>query len=175
MNTIGGFQSELEGARRTFSVEALAQIIWPSWIEESLLEGDRCSTRIRALPADFMMWFMILLALFRHLSYQSLLVKFRDSFWGAVLWKNDKFPTSSAVTKARDRLGVEPMRLLFHPRGRHRDRAVSRFGTRPGGSDAYPDSTGVSGPGGSRLLLGSVPLGSAIDSRYRLRCPREDW
>ena len=58
------------------------------------------------------MWFVILLGLFRHISYVNLLWKLKGSWWTRQHWPDDP-PTTTAVTKARDRLGIEPMKKLY--------------------------------------------------------------
>ena len=56
---------------------------------------------------------MILLGLYRRVSYSNLLEKVVGSFWTDAHWPQECPPTTSALTKARDRLGVEPVRHLW--------------------------------------------------------------
>lgn len=110
MNGIG---ENVIGLEREFVVEALAKVIQPEWINEALLETGRTSKRRRRLPAGFVLWFVVLLGLHRRTSYANLLEKLHGSWWTKENWNPEGCPCSSAVTKARDRLGVEPVRELF--------------------------------------------------------------
>lgn len=103
MNSIG---ENVIGLERGFVVEALAKVIQPEWIDEALLETDRTSKRRRRLPAGFVLWFVVLLGLHRRTSYANLLEKLHGSWWTQENWKPEECPCSSAVTKARDRLGT---------------------------------------------------------------------
>ncbi len=112
MNYIIG--QDVIGLERNFVVEALSGVIRPEWITEALVESGRVSRRQRLLPAPFVLWLVVLLGLFRRVSYGNLLEKLQGSWWTEENWKPEACPCSSAVTKARDRLGVEPVRCLFH-------------------------------------------------------------
>ena len=103
----------LEHFQKNFVVEALAKVILPEWIQAALIKNDRQSRRQRQLPAPFVVWFVILLGLYRRTSYENLLEKLHGGWWSDAQWKPDKTPSTSAVTKARDRLGVEPLKDLF--------------------------------------------------------------
>ena len=50
--------------------------------------------------------------LFRRTSYTNLVEKLREGWWAEESW-GPGTPSSSAITKARDRLGVEPLRDLY--------------------------------------------------------------
>jgi hypothetical protein len=105
-------QEQLEFENNSFVVEAIAKEIKPEWIHETLRACGKDSRRQRLLPASFVMWFVILLGLFRRISYANLLGKLHGSWWTRLHWPDDP-PTTTAVTKARDRLGVEPMKALY--------------------------------------------------------------
>lgn len=97
-----------------FRIEALRGILNPSWIQEALTESGLRTQRCRKLPLDFMMYFLVLLCLFRRISYINLLEKVCRSSWAKEgAWADGSAPTSRAVTAARDRLGVEPVIALF--------------------------------------------------------------
>ena len=103
----------LEVARKSFAVEALAEELRPEWVTDAVVASGRQAKRTRLLPPKVMVWFLILLALFRHLSYANLLEKLHGSWWTGQLWSPRNPPTDRAVAPARDRLGVEPMRRLY--------------------------------------------------------------
>ena len=74
-----------------------------SWIEDALTRTGKHSVRRCILPAEFMMWFPILVAIFRDDSYKSLLEKcVLLSIWAKWKWKEVP-PSDSAVSKARRR------------------------------------------------------------------------
>lgn len=101
-------RTKLEG---DFSVEALAGVIPKEWIREVLEDLGPGAVRGRTLSGPFMVWFVVLLGLFRRVSYENIVEKLRRSWWGRRMWR--KRPDSSALTKARDRIGVAPMCRLF--------------------------------------------------------------
>jgi len=105
-------RQQLELEKNAFVVEAIAKEFKPEWVQETLHECGRESLRQRLLPASFVVWFVILLGLFRRISYVNLMWKLKGSWWTRQHWPDDP-PTTTAVTKARDRLGVEPMKKLY--------------------------------------------------------------
>jgi hypothetical protein len=58
-------------------------------------------------------WLVILLALFRRHSYLNLLGMLEGSGWATRYWSGRPPPCSTALTKARDRLGIEPLARLY--------------------------------------------------------------
>ena len=113
MSVFGTTMFRLEHEQEDFVVEALAEALRPEWIEEALAESGRASIRERLLPARFIVWFVILPGLFRRASYANLLEKLAGTWWTSRRWRRSKPPCTCAVAKARDRLGVEPVRRLF--------------------------------------------------------------
>ena len=105
-----GKQLELE--KNASVVEAIAKEIKAEWVQETLHECGRESIRQRLLPASFIVWFVILLGLFRRISYANLMGKLNGSWWTRQHWPDDP-PTTTAITQARDRLGIEPMKKLY--------------------------------------------------------------
>ena len=67
MSRIGRRLEELEG-RAEFVVEALAAVLPKEWVAEALEATGRRTLRSRLLPASFVVWFVILLGVFRRLS-----------------------------------------------------------------------------------------------------------
>lgn len=96
-----------------FTVEALAGALPQRWIIEAIRESGRSSQRVRQLPGVLTAWIVILLGLFRRHSYVSVLEMLYEAGHHRGLWAGAGAPTSSALVKARDRLGVEPLRRLF--------------------------------------------------------------
>ncbi len=113
MGSIGDVAPGLEKRGAKFTVESLAKELRPEWIEEALSQAGRESVRVRLLPATLTMWMVVLMGLHRRTSYVNLLEKLHGTWWTRERWSPEKPPCSRAVTKARDRIGVEPMKILF--------------------------------------------------------------
>jgi len=114
MSSIAKSCGSLESRPGGFTVEALAGVLPQAWLHEAILESGRFSERVRHLPAELTLWLVILLGLFRRHSYVNLLGMLFEAGRTRHLWADkDAPPSSTAFTKARDRLGVEPLRLLF--------------------------------------------------------------
>lgn len=113
MEDIGRGILYLESCEQNFVVEALSSNLDPKLVKEVLRDAGKESKRKRCLPAAFTVWFVILMGLYRRVSYANLLEKLDDTWWTRKHWKSEKPPTSSAVTRARDRIGVEPVKKLY--------------------------------------------------------------
>jgi hypothetical protein len=153
-------RKQLEFEKNAFVVEAIAKELKPEWVQETLRECGRESLRERLLPASFIVWFVILLGLFRRISYANLLWKLKDSWWTRQHWPDDP-PTTTAVTKARDRLGVEPMKKLYERCARewtasssglvfHNRRVFAFDGSTYKTPDSLENDRGFGRPGASR-------------------------
>lgn len=79
------------------------------WIEAALEAVGKASIRRRRLPAQQVVWLVIALALYRHLSIKEVL----DDLDLALPEVKERCLTASAACQARERLGVEPLRWLF--------------------------------------------------------------
>jgi len=110
---IGDVASGLEKRGAGFAVESLAKELRQEWVEDALRLAGRESVRVRLLPATLTVWLVVLMGLHRRTSYVNLLEKLDGTWWTRERWSPDKPPCSRAVTKARDRIGVEPVELLF--------------------------------------------------------------
>ena len=113
MFSIASESRSLDRRPDRFTVEALAGALPQRWVVEAIAESGRCSERVRQLPDVLTAWVVILLSLFRRLSYVSLLELLFEAGHHRGLWAGRGAPTSSALVKARDRLGVDPLRRLF--------------------------------------------------------------
>lgn len=102
----------LEQLPENFTVEALAAVLPQAWVRDAVAASDCQSRRRRRLPAVLTVWVVTLLGLFRRLSYVNLLEMLFESGRNHGLWK-DAPPCSSALSKARDRLGSAPLRKLY--------------------------------------------------------------
>lgn len=113
MSWIAKIADRLDGVQRNFGVEALAEVLPQSWIREALVEGGVRTQRRRRLPCEMTVWLVVLLALFRRHSYVNLLEMLVGGRWAGAHWTDGPPPCSSALSKARDRVGVEPLRRLY--------------------------------------------------------------
>ena len=83
-------------------------------LEDIVVETGRREKRSRLLPAHVMMRFCIAMCLFFDDDYEEVMRKLVGSLrsWGS--WRGEwRVPTTSALTQARQRLGVDPLRVLF--------------------------------------------------------------
>ena len=96
------------------------------WIETALECKGKASIRVRRLPAQQVVWVVIGLALYRHLSIKEVL----DDLDLALPELEGRFVTASAACQARQRLGAEPLHWLFQTSAKawhNEDRAAYQF------------------------------------------------
>ncbi|MGH3914920.1 MAG: IS4 family transposase, partial [Pseudonocardiaceae bacterium] len=96
------------------SLGVLAEVFPRDLIDEVLTETGRREKRSRLLPAHVMMRFALAMCLFFDDDYEEVMRKLADSLKGMRSWRDGwTVPSTAAITQARQRLGVEQMRLLF--------------------------------------------------------------
>jgi hypothetical protein len=130
-------------------------------------------------------WLVILLGLFRRHSYLNLLEMLSGSRWVDALWSGRVPPSSSALSKARDRVGVEPLAQLYRRSASawiesgnlwfhgHRVTALDGFTLKTWDSDENRSYFGV--PGASRgasaypqvRVVGCVDIGTRVMEAVR--------
>lgn len=98
---------------RSESFDVFRQHLEPAWIEDALKITGTLSVRRRKLPAESMVWTVIGMGLLRDRSIQEVV-----RHLGLVLPADDKLEdiqtvSGSAIMQARDRLGEEPLVVLF--------------------------------------------------------------
>lgn len=109
-----------DGVRATdiFTVTGFANIFPVSAINAVLQRCERETIRVRTLPNEYVVFFVMMLALFRDSShkevyrcvaeaFQKLLGRFSPN-------KPIEIPSGSALSQARGRLGEEPFKILFN-------------------------------------------------------------
>jgi hypothetical protein len=79
------------------------------WIEQAVACTGKASIRQRRLPAEQIVWLVVALALYRHQSISEVI----DDLDLALPDAQAPFVSKSAVAQARQRLGSEPLRVLF--------------------------------------------------------------
>jgi len=106
-----------KGSRITdyMSLGAIAKSVPLSDVHAVLEESERTSQRQRDLPNHMMVYYVISLGLYMQVSYREVFRNLQEGIsW---LYGGDiagKVPAKSAISQARNRLGSEPMRLLFN-------------------------------------------------------------
>jgi Insertion element 4 transposase N-terminal/Transposase DDE domain len=92
----------------------LADVVPRDLIEEVLSETGRREKRTRLLPAHVMVRFCQAMCLFYDDDYEEVMRKLVGSLQSMDSWSDSwHVPSTSAITQARQRLGVEPLRELF--------------------------------------------------------------
>lgn len=96
------------------SLGVLADVIPRDLIEDCLNETGKREQRTRLLPAHVMVRFCLAMCLFFDDDYEEVMRKLVGSLKSMRSWSDRwRVPTTSAITQARQRLGREPLRLLF--------------------------------------------------------------
>lgn len=107
MDGTSGTLSEEEVLRLLDRLDGLTQVIPNDLIEQVVRETDGVSTRACKLNSGTMLWVVLAMGIFTTYSI-------RNVFRSCVRFEvGDQTPTRSAFCKARQRLGIEPLRSLF--------------------------------------------------------------
>jgi hypothetical protein len=121
--------SETADRRDVFCLRALCRVYPSTLVDEVIERCNRKEERVRLLPARFVLYFVLALALFTDSSYREVMRKLVDSLRATVdgiqHWHT---PGKGSITEARERLGAEPLQELLRtavrPLGREGDRNV---------------------------------------------------
>jgi Insertion element 4 transposase N-terminal/Transposase DDE domain len=106
--------------RDVFAVEALSRILKPELVDGILAETGRVEKRLRRLSMRLVLALVVAMALFSHNSISHCLGELVDRWvtgGGRGRCKRRRSvapPGKGSICKARQRLGVEPLRRLFH-------------------------------------------------------------
>jgi len=115
VNSVGPVSRE-NSVRLTdrISLGVLAEVVGRDLIEDVLDSTGRREQRSRRLPAHVMVRFCQAMCLFFDDDYEEVMRKLVGSLKSMQSWHDDwQVPSTSAITQARQRLGVEPLRMLF--------------------------------------------------------------
>lgn len=130
MKFIGKTRQDLSRIAREFTVEALSPGSVSSSIDRALADSGRGDQRHSPLQPRLMMWLVLCLPLFRSESIPAVLARLlsglRDMVLGLSLWPVD----DGAISHARKRLGVDPLRRFFRDQARQVRPAASFHGHR---------------------------------------------
>lgn len=105
----------LERLPDRISIGVLAKMFTNDLLDEVIDEADVREVRFRLLPARLMMIFTLACWLFMRSGYGLVMSKLADAH--AVRgrgWGQWEAPTTGPISRAKARLGAEPLRLLFH-------------------------------------------------------------
>jgi hypothetical protein len=96
------------------SIALLPQIFPPNQVAQILTETGKTSQRRRALPSDFLTYYTIALAFFRNEPCKEVVRIVQEDLRETVQRQvRHTVPVKSAITKARIRLGLEPLKQLY--------------------------------------------------------------
>ena len=98
---------------RAASFQIFSQSIDPEWIQQALAATGSATVRRRKLPAEFVLWIVIGMALLRDRSIQEVVRHLNLVLPDPKLPRNRGSVTGAAIVQARDRLGPEAMVALF--------------------------------------------------------------
>ena len=113
MSIIASNSPTLEGHPERFRPEAIQALLPKDLIAEALADSGVRDGRRRKLPAALTLWSVILLCLFRDRSYIVLIQMLASTAGWRGLWRGAGAPTSSALSRARDRVGAPAMQLAY--------------------------------------------------------------
>src|SRR5215217_3929069 len=96
------------------SLGVLMSVLDRDLIDEVLVETGRLEQRVRLLPARVVVYYVISLGLFFGDAYEEVMRKLVGGLRQMRAWSDNwTFPSTSALSQARARLGEDPLRLLF--------------------------------------------------------------
>lgn len=149
---------ELTGAgegREGESFAVFARSVDPSWIADAIKAAGIATVRRRKLPAEYVVWIVIGMGLLRDRSIQEV-VRHLDLVLPDAERGGRRNVTPGAVVQARDRIGEEPLEILFQM-------TAARWATHSADSDRWR-GLAVYGVDGSTLR---VPDSAENESTFK--------
>lgn len=104
---------------RAESFRLFSQHIDETWIAQALQATGTATVRRRKLPAEYVVWIVVGMGLLRDRSIQEVVRHLDLVLPDAKTPAHRGTATGSAVVQARDRLGAEPLEMLFDQTARH--------------------------------------------------------
>jgi hypothetical protein len=145
------------------SIGVLTRVFPPELVDGVVAEAGRRERRQRLLPARVVVYYVLALALFADSAYEEVMRQLVEGLAWESGWEREwEVPTKVAIYKARERLGREPLELLFRAVARplasestrgafYRGlRLVSLDGTCLDVADTEPNEAAFGRPGSSR-------------------------
>ncbi|WP_409489999.1 transposase domain-containing protein, partial [Amycolatopsis sp. cmx-11-12] len=95
-------------------IGVLTRLLDRDLVDEVVTAADRQEKRVRLLPARVVVYYVLALCLFFGDGYEEVMRKLSHGLRTVGSWRSEwAIPTVGAISKARMRLGSEPLRLLF--------------------------------------------------------------
>jgi hypothetical protein len=96
------------------SIGVLTRVFSPDLVDAVVAEAGRGERRRRLLPARVVVYYVLAMALFSGASYEEVMRQLTEGLAWASGWERSwAVPSKAAIFRARQRLGVEPLALLF--------------------------------------------------------------
>jgi Insertion element 4 transposase N-terminal/Transposase DDE domain len=96
------------------SIGVLTRVFPPELVDAVVAEAGRGERRQRLLPARVVVYYVLAMALFSDASYEEVMRQLVEGLSWASGWQRVwEVPSKAAIFKARQRLGSEPLELLF--------------------------------------------------------------
>jgi hypothetical protein len=96
------------------SIGVLTRVFPPELVDGVVAEAGRREQRRRLLPARVVVYYVLALALFADCSYEEVMRQLVEGLaWESGWERSWGVPSKMAISKARSRLGREPLELLF--------------------------------------------------------------
>ena len=106
--------SEHDRLTDAIGIGVLTRLLDRDLVDEVVAAADRREKRSRLLPARVVVYYVLALCLFFGDSYEEVMRKLAHGLRAVGSWRKEwTIPTTGAISKARMRLGEEPLRLLF--------------------------------------------------------------
>ena len=106
----------VSGVRLTdrIGIGVLTRLVHRDLVDEVLVETGRLEQRSRLLPARVVVYYVLGLCLFFGEAYEEVMRLLVEGLRFAGSWQKDwNIPTTGAISQARQRLGADPLRVLF--------------------------------------------------------------
>jgi hypothetical protein len=96
------------------SIGVLTRVFPPELVDRVVAEAGRAERRHRLLPARVVVYYVLAMALFAESSYEEVMRQLVEGLSWESGWRRSwEVPSKVAIYKARQRLGCEPLELLF--------------------------------------------------------------
>ncbi|MGH9154997.1 MAG: transposase domain-containing protein [Acidimicrobiales bacterium] len=107
-------QEEAQRLRDRIALGVLTATFGPELVDEAIERCGRREQRYRLLPARLVVYYVLAMTLFREAGYEEVLRELTEGLaWASGEAEGLELPSSVAISKARARLGVEPLAALF--------------------------------------------------------------
>jgi hypothetical protein len=96
------------------SIGVLTRVFPPELVDEVVAQARRRERRARLLPARVVVYYVLAMALFADSSYEEVMRQLVEGLAWVSGWQRSwEVPSKVAISLARERLGSEPLELLF--------------------------------------------------------------